>query len=116
MMSGVTHMHAVARLALAAFILSACASTRSVEVPASEFRNFGDSESKHTVYLGSDEMYHYFHWHDGRSGGNWKIGKAEMGLGFEFPVSEDRSTFVRKNAQGQWEPWANNPHTEGHAQ
>ena len=109
-------MRAVVCIALAALISTACTSMRTIEIPASEFRNYGDSEGKHTVYRGSDETYHYFHWHDANSHGDWKIQKSEMPLGFEYPLSEDRSAFLRKNAQGQWEPWANNPSTEGQAQ
>lgn len=99
----------VAALVLATLLLGACASGRAVEIPATGFRDYGDSPNRHTVYRGSDEAFHYFHWHDGGAAGNWKVPKAEMPFAFEFPLAEGRSAFLRKDAQGRWQPWANEP-------
>ena len=82
-----------------------CSSSRPNKIHAAEFRNYGATSLSHTVYLGSDQQFHYFSWSSGKSGGKWKILKSELPFAAEWPVAQGRTAFLMQNEKEQWQPY-----------
>jgi len=78
-----------------------CATAHVQQIRYSEFHDYGDTPLSHTIYLGSDSSFHYFAWEHGKSGGNWKVAKAEMIISNEF-ASGTREAVLVKNPEGNW--------------
>jgi len=88
-----------------AMVFAGCASNRPNYIHAAEFKNYGSTPLSHTVYLGSDQQFHYFAWSSGKSGGKWKAKKSELSFATEWPLAEGRTAFLMQNQQGQWQPY-----------
>jgi|SRR5690349_7026556 len=90
---------------LSAALIGGCASTPAYEhIPAGSFVDYGASPLRHTVYLGSDEAFHYFAWENGKSSGNWKVSKSEMPFTSEWPMGQ-RTATMTKDSSGHWQPY-----------
>jgi hypothetical protein len=97
--------HDLARcLAVAALALS-CSGDAPVQIAAAEFKNYGDSPLEHTLYIGSDEEFHYFVWSSGKSSGHWKIEKSEMPFHQDFPLGT-REAFLVTAPDGTVQPYS----------
>ncbi|MES2917425.1 MAG: hypothetical protein V4729_02285 [Pseudomonadota bacterium] len=86
-------------------LVAGCASSRPHQIHAAELNNFGSTPLSHTVYLGSDQEFHYFAWSSGKSGGKWKVSRSELAFSPEWPVAQGRTAFLKQNQQGQWQPY-----------
>src|SRR6185295_8976685 len=86
-------------IAFACVAVVGCASARPEQIGYSDFRDYGDTPLSHTVYLGSDQAYHYFAWTHDKSGGKWKVPKVEMAIANEFSTGS-REAFLAKNPEG----------------
>lgn len=86
-------------------LVAGCASSRPNQIHATEFKNYGSTPLSHTVYLGSDQQFHYFAWSSGKSGGKWKVLKSELPFTAGWPVAQERTAFLMKNQQGEWQPY-----------
>ncbi|MDX5436459.1 MAG: hypothetical protein LPK03_04655 [Pontibacter sp.] len=60
---------------------------------------------EHTLYLGSDDMFHYFAWSSGKASGKWKVMRPEMPFETTWALSEGRDAPVVRGAQGNWQPY-----------
>jgi hypothetical protein len=86
-------------LFLCAFLL--CSGCRAELISAWQFVNYGDTPLSHTIYLGSDDSYHYFVWSQGKAGGRWRVLKEDVIVANEFEVG-DREAFLVKGRDGHW--------------
>ena len=59
------------------------------DISRSEFVNYGDTPLSHTIYKGSDDIYHYFVWSYEKSSGGWKISKKQLSLNCEEALDEN---------------------------
>ncbi len=91
-------------IALVLFLAS-CYAEQVREIGPGQFVDYGDTPIEHTIYLGSDDQYHYFAWSHGKSGGRWKIDRDLMNLNRVFPVTDGRSAFLYTDDEGQLQPW-----------
>jgi len=94
-----------ARFLLALLVCISCASDPSTRISASDFRDYGDTQLEHTIYLGSDESLHYFAWSSGKSGSEWKI---EMPFRQEFERGAGE-TFLTTALDGSIQPHLGSP-------
>ena len=104
-----------ARLAwIACFCIfaAACTSPQYRQISANGFVDHGDTPLSHTVYLGSDEGFHYFAWTAGKQGGRWKVRKDEMPFDSEFPLGS-REAFVYRASDGSWQPYLGSERDDG---
>jgi hypothetical protein len=67
------------------------------KINKSEFIDYGDTPSCHTIYVGSDDSYHYFVWSSGKIGGRWKVSKADMPFRQEYRKGEKEAFLIRDN-------------------
>ena len=61
---------------------------------------FGVDPLYHTVYVGSDNSFHYVVWESGKSSGKIKVPKSELSLSREFPLGSS-NTFLFKTKDGR---------------
>lgn len=94
------------RLFFTALLLTASCASSAVydQIPVASFRNFGGTPLNHTVYVGSDALFHYFVWENGKSSGRWKVPKGEMPFKTEWSVGT-RDALLTKDASGKWQPY-----------
>ena len=86
------------------FLAAGCATRAPVRISVSELRDYGDTPLEHTIYLGSDERFHYFAWSSGKSGGEWKVDRSELPFRREFPRGS-RGAFLITAPGGTLQPY-----------
>ncbi len=91
-------------LIAASVLLAGCVSGKVIQIPATDFKSYGVDPLSHTMYLGSDDGWHYFAWSSGKTGGKWKVLKSEMPFNKEWSVEEGRPAFVARDDHGHWQP------------
>jgi len=65
--------------------LAGCVSIHTKLVTPDSVPLYGDTPMCHTVYIGSDDRYHYFSWIRGFRGGKVKVIREQLHLSREFP-------------------------------
>ena len=86
------------RLAIIIIILAliGCASNKFIEVAPDEIKCHGTDPLYYTVYVGSDEIYHYFLWSEGLYSGKWKVRRKNLYLSKTFKHDGTKSVFAVK--------------------
>ena len=97
-------MRVVLASALLIFVVG-CSSSSIKAISASEFHDYGSAPMEHTLYLGSDDMFHYFAWSSGKASGKWKVMRSEMSFETTWALSEGRDAPVVRGVQGNWQPY-----------
>ncbi len=85
---------------LIGLILVGC-QTRTI--PPSGIICYGTDPLMHTIYLGSDEFYHYFAWQNGKSAGTWEVKQKSLLLPETYPLDSGKRYFVFRTHDGQIE-------------
>jgi hypothetical protein len=88
---------------LCALLFIVSCTTDIQEVKPSEVKCYGNDPLVHTVYIGSDKKWHYFHYQKGKTGGHWKVKKEELKWKYEFPHGKGHQ-FIKRNEAGELEP------------
>ena len=85
----------------ALLLVSGCTSQRFETISGSQFVNYGDRPLAHTIYLGSDDGFHFFGWSHGKSSGRWRVPQDELIVMNPFPLGT-REAFVFPRPNGRW--------------
>lgn len=86
------------------FVILGCAKNNFPLIDIASFKNYGNKPLNHTMYLGSDNDFHYFTWSSGKTQGKWRVRKAELKLGCEYRFNQKES-FLIKNEDGIYAPY-----------
>lgn len=78
-----------------------CSAQQVQTISGAQFVDYGNTPLSHTIYLGSDDGYHYFAWSHGKTSGRWKIPREELTVTNQFALG-DREAFLLKRPDGQW--------------
>ena len=78
------------------FFSSGCATDQPRLVSAGRIPLYGSDPLSHTVYVGSDERYHYFAWSSGLRSGQVKVDRSALALSHEFGRGEGKAFLTRK--------------------
>lgn len=82
-------------------LVTGCFARQVQAISGAQFVDYGDTLLSHTIYLGSDNGYHYFVWEDGTASGQWKVPREELRVTNPFALG-DREAFLLKRPDGQW--------------
>jgi hypothetical protein len=81
--------------------VTSCSAHHVETISGTQFVDYGDTPLSHTIYLGSENGYHYFAWAHGKAGGRWKVLQEELIVTNPFPLGA-REAFLLKRPNGQW--------------
>ncbi len=87
-------------LIAAAFLLTGCGLMGPVQVSANDLPLHGVDPIQHTVYVGSDEAFHYFRWSHFPKGGEYKVPREEIRFPYEFSRESGRQAFLTRDDHG----------------
>lgn len=82
-------------------LVAGCSTQQPQTISGAQFVDYGATPLSHTIYLGSDNGYHYFAWSHGKTGGRWKVLREELIVTNQFALG-DREAFLLKLQDGQW--------------
>ena len=102
----------MAALAGSFLLLQGCATGPS-EIAADELPLYGHDPLYHTMYSGSDEIFHYFRWNRGVRSGVYKVDRRDLALNGEFQRGTAPNRLVTRDEDGQVELLVLKPAGEG---
>ncbi len=82
-------------------LVTSCSARQVQTISGPQFVDYGDAPLSHTIYLGSDNGYHYFVWEHEKASGRWKVPREELMVTNPFALG-DREAFLLKRPDGQW--------------